>query len=256
MRLFELREFLIKREAIRTLRISATRRIRAGDRKDFVPGCEVDIYDQGLHRWLGGFAVLGRNNSHLLAGKGRRIAKHPVQWTRLKYVPDVVAVDNNETASKLNENGDRLSLDGDNGAQGSTDVAWTSVTAPVPEMRDGNDSVSTQWGEEYLVEYTDVAPSFPRMPSTGSPSGDGRIRELYLSGVGEESDLVPIYRDCWSSSQAVQPLESGRKMSPGEENHLLSQTNPSRMSPRIFLQIPGAITAIEEEINMLVKAGK
>ena len=73
MRLFEPREFLIKREAVRALRISATRRIRAGARQDFADGCEVDIFGQCLHRWFGGFAVLGKHNSHLLVEKGEEL---------------------------------------------------------------------------------------------------------------------------------------------------------------------------------------
>ena len=42
-------------------------------------------------------------------------------------------------------------------------------------------------------------------------------------------------------------------MSLEDGNHLLSQTNPSRVPQGIFLQIPGVIAAIEEEINMLAK---
>ena len=34
--------------------------------------------------------VLGKSNSHLLVEKGRRIAKHPVQWARIKFDSSVV----------------------------------------------------------------------------------------------------------------------------------------------------------------------
>ena len=69
MRLFELKGFPIKREAIRTLRISAARRIMDGDRQAFQVGCEVDIYDQCLHRRFGGYTVIGKTHSHLSVEK-------------------------------------------------------------------------------------------------------------------------------------------------------------------------------------------
>ena len=42
-------------------------------------------------------------------------------------------------------------------------------------------------------------------------------------------------------------------MTTEEENHLLSMTNPARISPRIYLSIPDAIIAIEEELNSLLR---
>ena len=132
-------------------------------------------------------------------------------------MPDIAVVDKDETASNSNENDDRLISNGDSGARGSVDLAWTSVTAPTPELSDENSTVSIHRIEEYPGEYTDGAPSFPCMSSTFSPGGTDRIHESYLSGIGAVSDLVPIYRDCWSSSEAVRPLENGRKMTLGEK---------------------------------------
>ena len=37
------------------------------------------------------------------------------------------------------------------------------------------------------------------------------------------------------------------------ENEFLSMTNPSRMAPRIFLQIPAAVEAISRELSGLMK---
>ena len=38
----------------------------------------------------------------LVGGKGRRIAKHPSQWDRLKYVPGQITVDREVTLSNSN----------------------------------------------------------------------------------------------------------------------------------------------------------
>ena len=69
-------------------------------------------------------------------------------------------------------------------------------------------------------------------PSSWSHSCVDRIHESYLSGIGDERDLVRINRDCWWSSEAVQPSGNPSKMSLGEENHFAQPDEPGmRISP-------------------------
>ena len=48
-------------------------------------------------------------------------------------------------------------------------------------------------------------------------------------------------------------IEATKKLTPEEENHLLSMANPARISPRVYLSIPDAIIAIGEELNCLLR---
>ena len=78
-----------------------------------------------------------------VGGKGRRIAKRPAQWARLKYATGEVTVDREATLSNSNDA---------NGARGSSD-------------RDGDDNTaSAHWNEEYQGEFTDNGHTYPTPP--------------------------------------------------------------------------------------------
>ena len=105
VRLSDLRGDLSKKEETRSLRIRATGRLRPVDQIVYEGGHQIDIYDMGAKIWIGGFAVVGKINSHLLAGESLGVSKQPTQRGRPKFVYGLVSgrqqrdIDANDTLS-------------------------------------------------------------------------------------------------------------------------------------------------------------
>ena len=67
--------------------------------------------------------------------------------------------------------------------------------------------------------------------------------------------IAKYQRQIFSSNTLVgsPKIEVMKKRTPDQENRLLSLTNPSRISHRIYLRIPDDVTSIGEELNGLLR---
>ena len=117
-------------------------------------------------------------------------------------------------------------------------------------------SVSKNWSDAYLNEYIGRSHTFPvRFDAKTST----RRTSLFDSIFADHGSITECIWSCTKEESNVDNdnmLGDANTMSLEAENHLLSQTNPPRAPPKIFLQIPGAIAANEAEINTLAKPDK
>ena len=116
---------------------------------------------------------------------------------------------------------------------------------------------ATSWTNKLIRRYAHS--SFPqpiRTSSTQMLNWTWINEILWPNGVFPDDPIVDMVRctdeDLAYSLSTALDSEDIKAISLEEENHLLSLTNPSRISPKIFLQLPGAIAAICDEINMLL----
>ena len=79
---------------------------------------------------------------------------------------------------------------------------------------------------------------------------------LWMDGTFPDDDSTTKETNVVETEESMSVFsvkEEHSAISLEEENHLLSLTNPSRISPKIFLQLPGALSAICDEMNMLLQ---
>ena len=124
------------------------------------------------------------------------------------------------------------------------------------------DSIShaTSWTDKLIYRYSDSSFHKPiRSPCNQMLNWTWINEALWPNGMFPDDPIADMVRctaeDLASSLFTAFELGNTNAISIEEENHLLSLTNPSRISPKIPLQLPGAIAAICEELNMLLLPG-
>ena len=210
-KLFDLRIFMMKKDAARAIKLCDSRYVRAGGVNIPNIGDAVMIYIPSIKRWQTGFRMIGKFHSCAILEKGRSMRKHPLCWTRRLNAPEMVTVPND------NEEDSNVENDPTNAQPSERTIMYASTVSP--RMND----LSLRWEQ---------------------------VQQFCYQALGEETEEE---RDNDIGKIDIDKEGSAPEMTLEEENDLISHTNPSRIAPRIFLAIPNARKAIEDEITNLLK---
>ena len=267
LQLIELRNFMCMHDASRIIELCRNRTLRSGSKVVYKMGDLVEAFNPDSKTWTPNFTVVGIKESHLIIEKGKSIHRHPTCWVRLMHIPHSVTLptidplpnnNDNDTTPTINEEQNDGNITCDEDPSISSHVAAPSdqinVACPYGEF----DSNLTQifMTECSIFKATDqccqnIKPSCAQMLNWNWINDILWSTGLFLGDSNVEPNTV-FDSDSLQTALTAVNAEDTRAISLEEENHLLSLTNPSRISPKIFLQIPGAVASICDEINNLL----
>ena len=174
------------------------------------------------------------------------------------HIPNETITSNNEDSTKGNEDSVNDNPHNSEEVPSSSDMR-TDINEKVEEdnqtLKIENVCLSTDWIIEQMHEYPERAYYSSTKPSCNQMINWKWIYEsLWDDGLfpDSEDNVSDSRENTMEDSILTFSKENHPVVSLEEENHLLSLTNPSRISPKIFLQLPGALNAICDEINNLL----
>ena len=270
LQLIELRNFICARGAVKIIEACRSRVLRSGAKTNFKMGDNVEAFNPDTKLWTPNFTIVGKKESHLILEKGKNIHRHPSCWVRMMNVPHEVHLPFNRNASddddQQNEEGSdanmcRTPKNEDTSSSSNGPIMDTSAMTDITSEW-GNILHTTSWNEWRLID--DVQ-------NFGKPMNTVVRNHLmnwnYIFNVLWSDGMLSAQDDaintsnrqrnwCGPAMNILSAVEEKPELSLEEENHLLSLTNPSRISPKIFLQIPSALASICDEVNNLLKADR
>ena len=226
--LFNLRSELIVRDARQIVSTCDKRRLRAGTKYSYVQGENIDVFVPARKEWSGGFRFGAQAGSHAFVEKGNRIMKHPLCWIRPRNGNSTVTIPREEEEQSLP-------------SSGSMDTGITTLR----ELYVGTvDSTTELMGEMLAESGVKRNPEYRTDKEQSVPT-----TEICLVD-GEKNHPEPKEgrRNEWETDREEEYAQQA------EEERLIGNADPSRLPPRIYLEIEGCVRAIEKELNGLTSA--
>ena len=277
----EVRSWMCKREAEIAIRVSDSRNLRAGMKSMILVGQAVEIFIPSLKRWYGGYRCVGECDSHIIVEKGKILKRHPMCWSRARLGPHRIispiledALNNSASSNELAEPAvSTFVLDGFTPLEshiGSTKVSTENILidshAEPCEFTCAADFQNDAIKEKASVSSGDSKLSLAvnqwsqPMPGAIINTVSGRVGtnlngvDAFLEIESEDSFADLVNKDPICSEEIYAVEDSSLSLE--AENELLSFTNPSRIAPKIFMQIPDALDAIKKELQTLLTPDK